>query len=418
MTTIRLSHPTREVSGMISLDGSKSISNRVLIIRALSGHPFSIHRLSTSDDTQTLQSLLDHPPADHIYDVGHAGTTLRFLTAFLSLRSGTHILTGSTRMQERPIGALVDALRQMGCDISYLDKEGYPPLKITGIDRSKVAPSVSVAASISSQYITALALIAPTLPKGLTIHLKGALVSESYLRLTLGILSDFGIEANYDGQKVYIGPQVYKSRDYTVEADWSACSYHYAIVALAASGRLEIDGLFSDSLQGDSAIQSFAETFGVSSTWDGNKLILSKTEGDNHLAYDFINQPDIAQTIGVICAAKGISTDFCGLQTLHIKETDRIYAMDKELGKINSGWTRVHDDKSGQVHIAVVPGVAWSAEAIPRFETYKDHRMAMSLAPLALVGRSIEIEHPNVVTKSYPAFWDDLRSIGFVIEEV
>ena len=415
MSVIRLSHPSGEIDGSIHLDGSKSISNRVLIINALSGGECKLEQLSTSDDTTRMDELLRQTDSD-IYHVGHAGTTFRFLTAYLALQKGTQTLTGSSRMLERPIGPLVDALRELGCNIQYTGRDGYPPLQIGNADRGTLKNEVTIEAGISSQYITALILIGPTLPNGLTIHLKGELVSESYLQLTLGIVRDFGIDISYDGQAIDIRPQSYQTRTYTVEADWSASSYHFALVALAKKARLRLSGLFENSFQGDAAMVSIGEDVGVRSTWEGDSWLLKKGESRQTFTYDFINQPDVAQTIAVICAANKIPNDFSGLKTLRIKETDRIDAMHRELSKIHSSFTLLTTESDDGEHYTIAPGISFQ-DGIPRFDTYEDHRMAMALAPLAL-NHPIEINKPEVVTKSYPDFWKDLESLGFEIERI
>ncbi len=417
MSRIRISHPTGEIRGDITLDGSKSISNRVLIIRALSGTDFKISHLSTSDDTTTLYNLLKEPPEENIYDVGHAGTTFRFLTAYLALQKGSQLLTGSSRMLERPIGPLVDALRTIGCDITYKGKEGYPPLEIGFVEKKKLKNKVEIDAGISSQYITALMLIAPTLPEGLTIKLKGEMVSESYLQLTIGILKDFGIEVQYDNNIIDIRSQDYNPRPYTIEADWSAGSYYYSIVALAKKASLKLLGLFENSLQGDAYMTEVGNSLGVRSSWKDNHWDLSKQDQAERFDFNFINQPDTAQTIAVVCAAKTIENSFSGLKTLRIKETDRIDAVNQELKKIKSSFTLVSTDDQGEEHYSIDTGTQFSKKTMPTFDTYKDHRMAMSFAPLALI-HPIYMNQPEVVTKSYPAFWNDLRALGFIIEEV
>ncbi|MFT4568829.1 MAG: 3-phosphoshikimate 1-carboxyvinyltransferase [Saprospiraceae bacterium] len=414
MSIIRVSHPSGIVNGKVRLDGSKSISNRALIIRALSGENFKIEGLSTSDDTETLERLLNDDGI--VYDVHHAGTTFRFLTAYLALQEETQVLTGSERMLQRPIGPLVAALNSLGCNIKYLGEEGYPPLEISGPGDMAQLKEVSISAGISSQYISALILIAPTLPNGLTINLEGAMVSESYLKMTLATVGEFGIVANYDGQKIEIAPQEYSIKDYVVEADWSAASYHFAIAALAKESNLVLEGLYANSTQGDAAITQISESIGVTTNWEENIAHLSNRSNANTFSYDFINQPDIAQTIAVICAATGMKTDFSGLKTLRIKETDRIYALDTEFKKVGSSFELLHTDEDGKEHYGVGEKITATA-VIPRFETYKDHRMAMAFGPLALLF-PIEINEPEVVTKSYPAFWEDLKKLGFQIEEV
>ena len=410
----KLWHPTGIVDGTIVLDGSKSISNRVLIIRALSGEHFDIHHLSSSDDTTKMKSLLNSEGLEE-YHVGHAGTTFRFLTAYLALQSGRQILTGSSRMLERPIGPLVDALRAIGCEIKYLGKEGYPPLEIGILDEENYKPQVSIDAGISSQYITALILIAPALPRGLKIRLQGDLVSESYLQLTLGIVRDFGIDVNFNGREIIIERQKYETKPYTIEADWSAASYYYSIVALAKEGTVRLKGLFEKSLQGDAALVELGLDLGVKSEWQNDHWVLTKQEASAQFKHDFINQPDIAQTLGVICASANVSNEFNGLKTLRIKETDRIYAMNRELTKVGSGFILSHVNEEKDEVYQVLTGLTF--ENTPRIETYKDHRMAMAFAPLALL-HAIEIEKPMVVTKSYPAFYEDLEKLGFEMSDV
>jgi len=275
---------------------------------------------------------------------------------------------------------------------------------------------VSIDAGISSQYITALILIAPTLPNGLTIHLTGEMVSESYLMMTIQTVRGFGIKVDYDGQKVSIAPQSYQANSYTVEADWSAASYYYSLVALGTEGsQVRLQGLFEDSTQGDSKIAAFGSQLGVKTEWVDGDCVLTKIEAQDSFEYDFINQPDIAQTVAVICAAKGIKSDFSGLKTLRIKETDRIYAVDKELSKIGGSLTLSKTDDTGEEHYGI-GNIHWGADT-PRFDTYKDHRMPMSFAPLALL-RPIEFDTPEVVSKSYKNYWKDLESLGFVIKTI
>ncbi|MCL4115770.1 UNVERIFIED_CONTAM: hypothetical protein GTU68_051693 [Idotea baltica] len=414
MSIIRVSHPSGIVNGKIHLDGSKSISNRALIIRALSGQGFNLGGLSTCDDTVAMDRLLREQGI--VNDVHHAGTTFRFLTAYLALQQNTQVLTGSARMLQRPIGPLVDALRSIGCNIKYLGEEGYPPLEISAPGDMSDLKEVKISASISSQYISALILIAPTLPNGLTIHLEGDMVSESYLKMTLATVAEFGITASYDDKKIHIEPQDYNVKDYIVEADWSAASYHYAIAALAKESNIVLEGLYANSTQGDAAMSRISDSLRVSTRWEGNIAHLTNKEQGEELNNDFINHPDIAQTVAVICAAFGTKTDFYGLKTLRIKETDRIYALDTELKKVGSSFELLRTDQDGEEHYGVGNAIT-KPNAIPRFDTYEDHRMAMAFAPLALLF-PIEINKPEVVTKSYPAFWEDLKKLGFEIEEV
>lgn len=415
MSVIRVSHPTGIIDGKIKLEGSKSISNRVLIIQALCKKKFDIKRLSKSDDTQVLHKLLSANKLKE-YDVHHAGTSFRFLTAYLAIQKGKQVLTGSSRMKQRPIGPLVEALRQLGCQIDYLGKKGYPPLKIGKPRKLDSAYEVNIDAGISSQYISALLLIAPTLPNGIKLNLTGDLVSESYLNMTLKTLAYFGIEYSKEGQTITIAPQDYQAKDFVVEADWSASSYYYAIVSMAKEGQVSLKGLFEESTQGDAAMVGIGRMLGVDSKWVDGRLVISK---DVHsaisLEYDFINQPDLAQTIAVICAANGVQGKFIGLKTLRIKETDRIEAIDTELAKLNSSFKQNGHKHDSELY-EIGPKLNFE-QGLPRFKTYKDHRMAMAFAPLALLA-PIEISKPEVVSKSYPTYWEDLKSLGFKIQPV
>jgi len=413
MNVFRLSHPTGYINGSVQLDGSKSISNRVLIVQALCKEDFEIKKLSSCDDTTTLNALLQG--ANDIYDTHHAGTTFRFLTAFLAIQKGTQTLTGSDRMKERPIGPLVSALRALGADIEYLEKEGYPPLKLHDFHKENYTSKINVKADISSQYITALLLIAPVLPNGLEINLVGELVSEPYLNMTLSTLSEFGIDYHRERGKIRVGHQEYKAKEYTVEADWSACSYYYSIASMAKEADISLKGLFKKSIQGDAKIKDIGTLFGVQSEFDKSILRLKKTQPpEPSIYYDFINQPDLAQTVSVMCAGLGVEGELTGLKTLRIKETDRIAAMQNELSKIESTLAYGHEEE-GQEYYEIRQKVKFGD--VPRFSTYKDHRMAMAFAPLALL-HPIEIENPEVVSKSYPGFWEDLKSLGFEIEDV
>ncbi len=402
-----INHPNRNINGVISLDGSKSISNRVLCIQALCDEDFKIDRLSTSDDTQVLQAAL--ASEEKTIDVGHAGTSYRFSTAYFAAQEGgEQILTGSERMKQRPIGPLVDALRQIGADIEYMEKEGYPPLLIKG--RQLVGNMVRIPANISSQYISALMLIAPTLPNGLEIHLEGDIVSRSYWQMTLDIQAYFGIQSEVKENIISIPAQTYQAKDFVVEADWSAASYYYAIAAFADELDLQLNGLFLNSLQGDSAMIELGKYFGIHTDFNQKGIKLSKKgELAQDLVYDFILCPDIAQTIATMCTGLQIPARMTGLSTLKIKETDRIQALQNELAKFGADFIEEDEEWFLKPPIKVNP----QAVSIP---TYKDHRMAMAFAPLAILEEDgIIIEEPMVVNKSYHGFWGDLESLGFVI---
>ena len=416
MSLIQLSKPDKIIKGRIRLDGSKSVSNRALIIKGLCDEDISLHHLSTSKDTVTLQHLLGQYPAAEVYDAGAAGTTYRFMTAYLALRPGTQVLTGTDRMKQRPIGVLVDALRTLGADIEYTENEGYPPLKINA-PRSISVNRLSIPAGTSSQYISALLMLAPTLPQGLELTLTGNIVSRSYIEITTTVMRHFGVECIWEGNRVKVPPQKYQAKEFTVEADWSAASYHYALAILAEEVDLYLDGLFADSVQGDSAVVGMAEKFGIRTEYTKTGIRLTKSGQSPRPVFeqDFILCPDIAQTLAVICGATGTQGLFTGLQTLSIKETDRIAALQNELAKVNVWLSKLPPRFSKKHPEKVFYMVEGKAEVTntPCFPTYEDHRMAMSFAPLALLG-TIEIEEPRVVDKSYPNFWRDLEELGFV----
>lgn len=415
MTTVKISKPNRRIVGEITLDGSKSISNRILIIRALCGVDFPIHNLSTSKDTQTLASLLAQKDGN-VFDCGAAGTTFRFLTAYLSLKQGTQILTGSERMKQRPIGKLVKALRALGCDIEYLEKEGYPPLKINE-PKHLTTNGLIIAADTSSQYITALLLIAPTLPKGLKLTLDGTIVSRPYIEMTLGLMSYFGVHHTWEENTITVEKQDYQPREVTVEADWSAASYYYAMSAFADELDLKLNGLFKDSLQGDSVATELGFHFGVNTVFTEGGIHLTKTGNPptEFFEWDFVKCPDIAQTFAVVCAGQKVQGLFTGLETLFIKETDRVAALKNELAKVGVSFVKMpaRFSQKSQKQYFMIEG-DFKFENTPTFPTYEDHRMAMSFAPLAMF-HEIEIEEPEVVGKSYPQFWEDLKKLGFEI---
>lgn len=415
--TIKISRKKNSpISGSISLDGSKSISNRVLIIQALTEKNFDIQHLSTSNDTVALSNILQSE--GDVYDVGAAGTTFRFLTAFLSIQNKTCVLTGSDRMKKRPIGGLVEPLRALGANITYLENEGYPPLKFQPANTDKTN-KLKVNSQISSQFITALLLIAPSLPQGLILELEGDIVSRSYIELTLDIMKQFGIEYTWEGQIITVPAQAYVARDFTVESDWSAASYYYSLVAMAETASLELKGLFNHSFQGDAIASKLYESFGVKTTFNESGIVITKeSEADTNFEHDFILCPDIAQTLAVTCAGLGVEGLFTGLQTLSIKETDRITALRNELGKMDVSFVKLppkFSPQSGKEYY-MVSGQVKFPETIS-FPTYEDHRMAMAFAPLALL-HPILVEEPLVVRKSYPEFWTDFEKLDFEISTV
>jgi len=411
----KISKKDKGIVGEIRLDGSKSISNRVLIIQALCEDDFTINALANSNDTQLMQQLLNSE--EETRDAGPAGTTFRFLTAFLSLQKGSQILTGTERMKQRPIGVLVDALRELGADIEYLENEGYPPLRINEAKQLNENQQLTISAGTSSQYISALLLIAPTLPDGLELRLDGTIVSRPYIEMTLKLMEYFGVTHAWQGNVIRIEAQKYQAKEFTVEADWSAASYYYAMAAFAEKLDLQLNGLFENSVQGDAVLVKMMTKFGVQTTFNKKGVHLSKSgEPRPFFEYDFIRCPDLAQTIFVVCGGLGVQGLFSGLSTLKIKETDRIEAMKNELGKLQVWLSQLppqFSKKSGKTFYQIEGKAV--VENTPVFPTYEDHRQAMAIAPLGMLG-IVEIEEPMVVKKSYPAFWEDIQKLGFVVE--
>lgn len=411
--TFTLNKPGRSLKGTITLAGSKSISNRVLVIRALSQSNFSIDKLANAKDTELLQQLLANE--NYIYDAGAAGTTFRFMTAYLAGQAGTQTLTGTERMKQRPIGVLVDALRTLGANIEYLEKEGYPPLSIGEATNFGQTNKLSIPASTSSQYISALLMIAPTLPNGLELSLEGKIVSRPYIEMTLNLMKNFGVDHSWEGKQITITPQPYQGKDFIVEADWSAASYYYSMAALADEADLQLNGLFQESTQGDAVLAQLMESFGITTEYNSDGVRITKhrdTKAPEVFEWDFIRCPDLAQTVAVCCAGLGTKGIFTGLETLRIKETDRIAALQQELNKVHAGFEELIDKKDFFQTIGAIS----IPETTPTFATYEDHRMAMAFAPIAQFG-TIQVEEPMVVVKSYPTFWDHLESIGFIVKK-
>jgi 3-phosphoshikimate 1-carboxyvinyltransferase len=413
MKTYEITPPiNRIVNGVITLNGSKSIANRALIIRALTKDGFDIRNLSNADDTLVLDNLLKSHAK--VLDAGAGGTTFRFLTAYLATCEGREVvLTGSERMQERPIRLLVNALRTLGADIEYVKNEGFPPLKIKG--KKLKGGKVTIPADTSSQYISALLMVAPTLEEGLVLELKGEIVSLPYILMTLNLMRYFGVESTLEGNIITVKSQTYQSKSFFVEADWSAASYYYSIAFLSNSAEITLNGLQKDSVQGDAVIADIFKDW-VETTFLESSIVLKKKNLvlPKVFEFDFLECPDLAQTVLTALAAKNINGTFQGLKTLLIKETDRVAALDNELSKYGA-----HLKGEVSENLWKLSSVNFNAdlEVIPRIATYEDHRMAMSFAPLSLVTQKVEIEEPHVVTKSYPQFWEDLNSLGFSICE-
>ncbi|HTD99857.1 MAG TPA: 3-phosphoshikimate 1-carboxyvinyltransferase [Mucilaginibacter sp.] len=419
---IILSKTNKSVSSTVHLTGSKSECNRALIIEALSNGKVKVENISDAADAVTLAGILRSEvrnqkinvslnseieiPTSEI-NIGPAGTAMRFLTAYLTLQDEEVILTGSERMKQRPIGILVNALREIGASIEYTENEGYPPLRIKGSAGQQQKDKISIQGDISSQYITALLLIAARLPLGLTLQIEGELTSRPYVEMTLAMLQQAGIQHQWEDNSIHIPHQDFRETSLHVEPDWSAASYWYAIAALADEAELFLPGLTSYSLQGDSVITEIMANFGITSQFiNGGVHLKKETKPLSRKIFDLKSCPDLAQTIIVVCAALGHEATFTGLETLKIKETDRILALQTELAKMG-----VKLIEKGQVY-KLDCGEKFIPESI-FIDTYDDHRMAMAFAPLALLIPKVEVEDYKVVEKSYPAFWDDLEKVGF-----
>ncbi len=393
----------------IFISGSKSESNRMLVLQKLF-REITIHNLSDSDDTHHLQAALSSQDAE--INVGHAGTAMRFLTAFFAIQQKrTTILSGSERMHQRPIKVLVEALRTLGAEISYLGNEGFPPLKITGKQLTK--DQVKINGNISSQYISALLLIAASLPNGLRVELVGEITSIPYINMTLSLLNQIGITTSFESQIIQVNPfEEANKHTIEVESDWSSASYFYSIAALSSVGsEIRLSSYKKESLQGDAILAKIYTSFGVETVYETNSIVLRKTKEANkeHLTIDLNKAPDIAQTIAVTCYGLGITCKLLGLHTLKIKETDRLEALHSELTKLGA-------------NISVTPTSLYlksSSEIVAdvSIETYNDHRMAMAFAPLGMK-IPLEILDADVVTKSYRNFWKDLQKIGFQLNKV
>jgi len=407
--SIQLSRPTTTLSLDVPLTSSKSESNRALLLNELGGGTSELKNLSTARDTVTMTKLLASD--DFTLDVLDAGTVMRFMTAFLAISKKERKITGTPRMCKRPIKLLVDALNDLGANITYENEEGYPPLLFKPFSHQKTN-QLTIPGNISSQYISALLMIAPTLPEGLTITLEGEIYSRPYIEMTLNLMKHFGVSGQFEGQQISVSPQPYQSNSYTIESDWSGASYWYSFFALADDAKITLKGLRSKSNQGDHAIATIMEGLGVKSTFDGETVTLSKTDIKKELTIDFKSCPDLAQTVMACAAAKGVNLEMTGLESLRIKESDRTAAMAIELGKIGA---KLEEREEGR-WVLTSPAQLSVAEVIS-FDTYDDHRMAMALAPLALKFDCI-IHEPDVVVKSYPEYWDHLKMAGVKVSSL
>lgn len=419
LNAVRLLPLSGPVTATIPLASSKSESNRALIIDALTGFRCDLKNLSTARDTQTMIRLLksdgrnDGPPTADVLD---AGTTMRFLTAYFAIRGPAvtgqkKIMTGTPRMCERPIGILVDALRTLGADITYLKNDGYPPLQLNGFAASE-KNQISIRGDVSSQYISALLMIAPILPNGLTLQLTGAVGSQPYIDMTLEQMAYFGadVQADWANKTIRVAPKAYTPKPYAIESDWSGASYWYSVAALAEDPetKLELLGLKAKSLQGDSAIVDIMRAFGVESTFTDMGVQLTKRPVAASLMWDFTACPDLAQTVAVCAAMTGVLLTLTGIESLKIKETDRVAALQAELQKIGAELVEIETN-----HRYEVRQVSVRPQTTAVIKTYDDHRMAMAFAPVAM-RQEIIIEEPGVVAKSYPSFWDDMARVATV----
>jgi len=417
------------INGRILLPASKSISNRVLAMGLLSGRGSSgaetglyvPQNVSDCDDVRAMlgwmRPYFDQPAAsgERLVDIGAAGTAMRFSTALLAVLSGQWVITGSQRMKQRPIGVLVDALRTLGADIRYAENDGFPPLRINGNPNLR-GGDISLRGDVSSQFVSALLMIGPVLAEGLRLTLTTDVISRPYIDMTLSLMRQFGADAQWvDAKTISVAPTGYQRRPFTVESDWSASSYWYELVALAPDEQssVELPALFAESLQGDSAVERIFRVFGVQTEYlDGGGVRISRaTKPVTQLSLNMLEVPDLAQTVAVCSCMLGVPFCLSGLQSLRIKETDRLAALSAELSKLGCV-LRVEDNSR-----LLWDGERTAPQTQPAIDTYEDHRMAMAFAPAALRVPGLRINQPQVVSKSYPRFWDDLRQVGFQISE-
>ena len=406
---ISVLHPSRVIKVGLSLTGSKSITNRLLILRNI--YPsLTIKNKSKSEDSVVLENALKS--SSNTKDINHAGTAMRFLTAFYSIQEDKEIIIrGSKRMHERPIYPLIDCLKLIGADITYLEKDGFPPVKIKG--KKLNFKKVEISSNISSQFISAILLVAPKLVGGLVIELKGELISKPYVKMTLSLLNNLGIKTSFEGKLIKVANlEKIQEKSIDVESDWSSASYWYSIVAFSKRSEVRLNNFYKKSIQGDSVLVKYYKELGVDTKFVENKIILTKLKNftpPKHLTLNLVDSPDLAQTIAVTCFGLKIHCFLDGLQTLNIKETKRLNALKNELTKLGAS-----------VKVTESSLKIFEAQKLKKniiINTYHDHRMAMSFAPLSLK-IPISIENPNVVVKSYPGFWDDLKKAGFIIKPI
>lgn len=407
---IKVVAPQNELKSFMSLPASKSISNRALIIGALCTEKCKIKNLSESKDTQVLIHALKNINNPTI-DIGAAGTAMRFLTAFLAITPGERILTGSARMKQRPIDELVNILRDLGAQINYLENEGFPPLKIDG--QNLISKPVKMRGNISSQYISALLMIAPCLDNDFELTIEGNILSRDYIRMTIRLMQEFGIDVEWKDNIILVKRGDYKPKELIIEADWSSASYWFEIISLSKNSMIELTGLKKNSLQGDSILPELFKTLGVDSVFTNFGLRIKNIQTTtNYFEYDFTDCPDLAQTLAVTLVAKKIPFKLTGLDNLSIKETDRINALVTEFKKLG-----IHLQSTSN-------SLSWEGNDIlyvPEnhvVKTYEDHRMALAFAPLSIITNELVIDDPEVVTKSYPKYWNNLEEVGFKTDVV
>ncbi|MCB2219991.1 MAG: 3-phosphoshikimate 1-carboxyvinyltransferase [Bacteroidetes bacterium] len=423
MKTITIDIDRKKISGCIRLPASKSISNRALIIQFLKNSEIPILNLSPADDTILMQSLL-HKVRNYVerekacvLDCQNAGTVLRFLTAVLSITSGEWIVTGTSRMKERPVAILVESLQQLGAQIEYIGVDGYPPLRIKG--RSLKGGEVSLDSSVSSQYVSALMMIGPLLENGLILNLKNRISSRPYIEMTMNLMRYFGVNSSFQSSQIVVPNQPYLTRSLTIEPDWSAASFWYEIAAFAEESEIILEQLGPESIQGDSILPEIFHHFGIRTEFNQNGIHLFKEKPSvSTFAFDFTNHPDLAMPVIVTCSGLGIEGRFTGLRSLRFKESDRIAALQSELERLGFH-NELTDNELLRITTSEKKKSSNSAplniSEIPQtIHTYSDHRMAMSFAPLALLTNTLRIENPDVVSKSYPNFWKDLIDAGFM----
>jgi 3-phosphoshikimate 1-carboxyvinyltransferase len=414
MPALPLHTKSKSLKGKIILPTSKSISNRILIIRALCRQSFEITNVSEADDTLILQNLLNEiknsKGESTKLDCGNAGTAFRFLTAFLANKPGNWELNGSERMNQRPVRILVDALTNLGANIQYREKTGFPPLLIKG--KKLKSGIVNVDATTSSQYISALLMIAPILPKGLELHLSGKTTSLPYIEMTLRIMGKMGIKREYKNNNIKIPPQKYLAKDFKVEPDWSSAAYWYELAAFSDDSDISLPGLEKESRQGDAVLQEIYKNFGIQTDFLENGIRIVKTgKPTKHFSFDFTDFPDLVQSVVVTCAGLNIPGEFIVPKNLQIKETDRIKALQTELEKLGYQTGLMKTEKH---YILSLSKTKKQISRTTTIKTYNDHRMALAFAPLCLVNENLEIENPEVVSKSYPGFWEDVKQAGII----